>query len=321
MPSIDMSRAELEAYAPEMYAPSDLDDYWAETLRAALEQPLGASVEPYALELAGVRCSQLHFDGFGGGTIAAWYLHPTGDGPFPAVAVYHGYGGRAPRPLELYPLAAQGVAVLAMDCRAQDGDSSDQVARDGGHLTGWMTDGVRDPQQYYYRYVYADVVRALEVLCARPGVDDSRIAVTGISQGGGLSLVAAALSDRPCFVWSDIPFLCDIRRGVEVAPRGPYVEISDFLRRWPSLDEQLWRTISYVDLLNLVDRITCPSVLTVGLWDDICPPSTVYGTFRRIGAPVKELRVQPFHRHDLSYEIAEERLAALLAALEVRPAS
>jgi len=167
MPSIDMSRAELETYAPETYAPSDLDDYWAETLRAALEQPLGTRVEPYVLELAGVRCSQLHFDGFAGGSIAAWYLHPTGDGPFPAVAGFHGYGGRAPRPLELYPLAAQGVAVLAMDCRAQDGGSSDQVARDGGHLTGWMTDGVRDPLQYYYRYVYADVVRALEVLCAQ----------------------------------------------------------------------------------------------------------------------------------------------------------
>jgi cephalosporin-C deacetylase len=321
MSSIDMSREELEAYAPDSYAPVDLDDYWAGTIRAALEQPLGVELEPYPLELAGVRCSSVRFEGFGGGSIAAWYLRPVGGGAVPGVAVYHGYGGRAPRPLELYPLAAQGVAVLAMDCRAQDGESSDRVGRDAGHFAGWMTDGVRDPEQYYYRYVYADAVRALEVLCSQPGVDGSRVAVTGISQGGGLSLAAAALSDRPCFVWSDIPFLCDIRRGVEVAPRGPYVEVSDFLRRWPGLEEQTWSTIAYVDLLNLADRVTCPTVVTVGLWDDICPPSTIYGTFRRLGSTDKQLKVQPFHRHELSYEIGEERLVALLDALGAQRAS
>lgn len=317
MPSIDMSRGDLEAYAPDTYAPADLDDYWAETIRGALDQPLGVVVERYPLELAGVACSSVRFDGFAGGSIAAWYLRPVGDGPFPGVAVYHGYGGRAPRPLELYPLAAQGMAVLAMDCRSQDGESSDRVGRDAGHVAGWMTDGVRDPHQYYYRYVYADAVRALEVLCAQPEVDETRVAVTGISQGGGLSLAAAALSERPRFVWSDVPFLCDIRRGVAIAPRGPYVEISDFLRRWPGLEEQTWSTIAYVDLLNLADRVTCPTVVTVGLWDDVCPPSTIYGTYRRLATEAKQLKVQPFHRHELSYEIGEERLVALVEALGV----
>lgn len=321
MASIDMPIEQLELYAPEPWAPDDLDRYWSTTLAAALDQPLGVTTEPYGLELARVRSSLVRFDGFGGGTLAAWYVRPEGDGPFPGVALYHGYSGRAPRPLELYALAAQGLAVLAPDCRAQNGESTDGVVRGPGHVAGWMTQGVRAPEQYYYRHVYADAVRALEVLCSFPEVDESRVATTGISQGGGLSLAAAALSERPSFVWSDIPYLCDIRRGVQVAVKPPYTEISDFLRSQPGLEDDVWHTLGYIDLLNLAHKITCRSVVTVGLWDDICPPSTIFGTFRRIAATDKELRVLPFHRHELSYEISEERLVALLDALGVRTAA
>ncbi|HUY29992.1 MAG TPA: acetylxylan esterase [Acidimicrobiales bacterium] len=319
MASIDMTVRELEAYAPEPYAPDDLEEFWTRTLAAALAQPLEVAVEPYALELAGVRSARVTFDGFEGGRLTAWYVRPDGPGPFPAVASYHGYSGRAARPLELYTLAAQGIAVLSLDCRAQNGESTDGVVRPSGHVAGWMTQGVGSPERYYYRHVYADAVRALEVLCAFPEVDASRVATTGVSQGGGLSLAAAALSSRPRFVWADIPFLCDIRRGAQISERLPYTEISDYLRSRPSLEDELWHTISYVDLLNLADRVTCETVVTVALWDDICPPSTIYSTFRRIAAPRKSLRVLPYHYHDLSYEIAEERLVALCAALGARP--
>ena len=51
----------------------------------------------------------------------------------------------------------------------------------------------------------ACVDRALEVLARQPEVDEARLAVTGVSQGGGITIAAAALSDRPKLAMPDIP--------------------------------------------------------------------------------------------------------------------
>ncbi len=319
MPSIDLPIEELRAYAPPPYPPADLDGFWRRTLEAAAAQPLGLTLVPHDLALRGVDIFEVGFDGLDNGHLAGWYLRPRGGTRLPGVVVYHGYSSRAPRPLELYILAAQGVAVLSIDCRGQNGLSSDGVERSAGRAAGWMTQGIRSPDEYYYRFVYADAVSAIEVLASFDEVDADRIAVTGKSQGGGLALAAASLSQRPVFAWADVPYLCDFRRAIAVADSGPSAEISDFLRAHSGLEEQVWGTLAHVDLLNLADRIACPIVVTVALWDDVCPPSTIFGVFGRIAAQEKDLRIMPYHRHETSYEIDRERLESLLGALGVTP--
>lgn len=51
-----------------------------------------------------------------------------------------------------------------------------------GHVPGWMTKGILDKDTYYYRGVYLDAVRALEVISGFEEVDETRIAVIGGSQ-------------------------------------------------------------------------------------------------------------------------------------------
>ncbi|MGP8206105.1 MAG: acetylxylan esterase [Acidimicrobiales bacterium] len=318
MPSIDLPLDQLRAYQPETTAPRDAEDFWGRTLAAARSAPAELELGPVQPKLAGVTAHQIRFRSVGDAPIAGWLVRPDAGGPFPGVVHYHGYGARGARPLELYTLAAQGLAVMSMDCRGQDGDSPDVPPADGGHHAGWLTRGLRDPQEHYYRYVYADAVRAVDCLASLDDVDDQRLAVTGTSQGGGLALAAAALSGRAGFVWADVPFLCDFPRAVETAEAPPYPEIADFLRRHPDLVETAYRTLSYVDVANLAPMVTCPAVVTVGLWDVTCPPSTIFGTFNRLSSADKELMVFPYHGHELSYEIEERRLRELVRRL--RPA-
>jgi hypothetical protein len=40
--------------------------------------------------------------------------------------------------------------------------------------------------------------------------------------------VRGDVSDKPCFVWTDIPVMCHLERGVDVATDGPYREIAEF---------------------------------------------------------------------------------------------
>jgi cephalosporin-C deacetylase len=301
MPSIDMPLEQLRLYKPSLYRQEDFESFWESTLSQSEKQPLNAELIPYDLPTRGVQCFAVRFDGFGGGRLAGWFLRPDSRGKCPGLSVYHGYSGRAPRPLDLVPFATQGICVLSMDCRGQNGQSQDSAVYPEGHHTGWMTAGIRDPRSYYFRYVYADAVRALEVLARREEVDATRLAVTGVSQGGGLSLAVAALSRKPILALCDIPFLCDFRRSIAITPAGPYPEIIGFLKSFPHLYEQTIRTLSYFDCLNLSPWISCRTIVSNGLWDDICPPSSIYAVYNHITAE-KQMEVYPFHKHETPYE-------------------
>jgi cephalosporin-C deacetylase len=134
--------------------------------------------------------------------------------------------------------------------------------------------------------------------------------VTGVSQGGGLSLAAAALSKKVILALPDIPFLSDFRRSIAITPMGPYPEIVGFLKAFPHLYEQVIRTLSYFDCLNLAPWITCRTVISNGLWDDICAPSTIYGVYNHITAE-KQMEVYPFHKHEVAYEHNELKFRLL----------
>jgi cephalosporin-C deacetylase len=315
MPSIDMPLEQLRQYKPPLYREADFESFWQQTVSDALRQPLNVELIPYGLPSRGVECFALRFDGFGGGRLAGWYLCPDGKGPFPGLAVYHGYSGRGTRPLDLLALASQGICVLSMDCRGQNGQSQDTAEYPEGHYQGWMTRGIRSPQAYYYRYVYADALRALEVLAHRQEVDAARLAITGASQGGGLTLAVAALSRRPILALADIPFLCDYRRAVAITPTGPYPEIASFLKAFPDLHETAFRTLSYFDCLNLAPNIACRTVISNCLWDDVCPPSTIFAVHNHITAP-KQIEIYPFHKHEIPYEHGETKFRLLMALMQ-----
>ena len=315
MPSIDMPLEQLRQYKPSLYREANFESFWDETLAAALAQPLNAELIPYpSLPTRGVQIYALRFDGFEGGRLAGWYVRPAGAGTFPGIAFYHGYSMRAARPLDMVPYAAEGFCCLSMDVRGQNGSSQDTSTVAEGHLAGWMTKGIRDPQTYYFRYVYADAVRALEVLAQRQEVDENRLAVVGGSQGGGLSLAVAALSDRPRLALPDHPFLCDFKRSVAITPKHPYLEIPLFLKSFPELNETAFRTLSYCDNLNLAPWITCKTVMSVSLLDDICSPSSIFGTYHHIAAE-KQMIVYPFHGHEVPMEHRELQFRTLVEAL------
>lgn len=311
MPSIDMPLDRLREYRPALYRENDFEPFWKNTIEESKKQPLNVKLAPYDLPSRNVEFFALRYDGFGGGAIGGWYLRPKGSGKHPGLCMYHGYSLRGARPLDMLPFAEQGMCVISMDTRGQNGLSQDTAVYSDGHQMGWMTKGIRSPQEYYYRYVYADAVRALEVLASFAEVDAGKIAVTGGSQGGGLSLAAAALSQRPMLCLADIPFLCDFRRGVEICPAGPYPEIASFLKAFPHLREQTIRTVSYCDNLNLAPWIKCKTVISNCLWDDVCPPSTIFAVYYQIVAE-KHMEIYPYHKHEIPYEHNEFKFRELM---------
>ncbi|MCA0145606.1 acetylxylan esterase [Blastococcus sp. LR1] len=305
MPQTDLPLEELRRYRPQLPAPDDLQGFWDVTLAEAGERPLDASWTPVETGLVTVETFDVSFAGFGGSPVKAWLHLPAravrGDGPLPAVVQYQGYNGGRGLPHEHVFWASAGFAQLVVDTRGQGsgwtvGDTADPVGSAAAQ-PGFLTRGVLDPRAYYYRRVYTDAVRALDVLRGHPGVDGDRIAVTGISQGGGIALAVSALSRGIAAVMADVPFLCDFPRATRIAAGDPYGEVVRYLKAHRDRVETVFRTLSYFDAAVLARAASAPALFSVALMDQICPPSTVFAAYNAYAGP-KEISVYPFNDHE-----------------------
>ena len=190
-----------------------------------------------------------------------------------------------------------------MDTRGQGsswfiGETADPDGDGAAAQPGFMTQGILDPATYYYRRVFTDAVRAVEAVRTHPAVDAGRVAVAGGSQGGGISLAAAGLVPDLAGVITDVPFLCDFPR-VDDAGRHepvrrdrPLPEGASRPHRAGAADPRPTSTAQ-----SSARSAKAPALFSVGLMDDICPPSTVYAAFNAYGGP-KEIREYPFNEHE-----------------------
>ncbi len=309
MAMYDLPVDQLRTYRPEVPEPADFDAFWATTLAETREHDLALRVERADTPLRLVDVYDVTFAGFGGHPVRAWLTRPAGEtGDLPVVVEFIGYGGGRGFAHEHLVWANAGVAHLLMDSRGQggtwgSGGATPDPVGSGPHTPGVMTAGIESPHDHYYRRIFTDGVRAVEAARALPGVDASRVAAAGISQGGGITLAVAGLVPDLAAAMPDVPFLCHMRRAVEITDDFPYGEITKYLAVNRDMVDTAFRTLSYFDGVSFARRASAPAQFSVALMDPICPPSTVYAAFNhygeRAGAPVpKEITEYPFNQHE-----------------------
>ncbi|WP_248704726.1 acetylxylan esterase [Curtobacterium sp. MWU13-2055] len=298
----DIPVEKLRDYQSEVTDPADFDDFWAQTLQSVRNTPLEFTMTPVEGFWRTYSVWDVTFNGANGAPIKAWLTAPNNPhDALPAVVEYNGYGGGRGLAGEHAHWADAGFAHLFMDTRGQGGawgSGGDTVDPDGTGSTvpGSMTRGILNRDDYYYRRVFTDAVRAVDAVREVPFVDTTRVAVRGASQGGGIALAVAGLIPDLAAVLTDVPFLCDFPRGTAISPTDPYGEIVRFLRVYPEHCDQVFDTLRYFDGVNFARRATAPALFSVGLMDPVCPPSTVYGAFNRY-AGARELVEYPFGEH------------------------
>lgn len=272
----------------ELTREPDFGKFWAESLEELNEvEPSYELKEIPVEEGSDVHLYELSMRSHGGVRVRGWLEVPVADGPHAALLRLPGYT-QSMRPVG----DTGGAVVLSFNIRGH-GSSTDDVP--GRPMDFWLR-GLDDKDTYYYRGAYLDCVRAVDYLASREDVDPDRIAVWGMSQGGGLAFATAALDQRIDLCVADIPWLCDwVNYSVLVD--------DDDMDRWMAsrksrTEESVLKTLSYFDTMNFADRIQCPTLMGVGLQDSICPPSTSFATFNRITA-ARDYRIYENSGHGL----------------------
>jgi cephalosporin-C deacetylase len=302
----DMPLEQLRTHRPELAEPADFDEFWSATLRELRGHELAPRYEPVRTGLSSVDVFDVRFAGWGGASVAAWLFLPrTADAaPLATVVQYIGYtGGRGSINNHLL-WSAHGYAHLVVDTRGQGtspdsiGATDDDPGPYGPHSPGFLTMGIESPERYYYRRVFADAVRALDVVAEHPRLDRHRTVVTGISQGGGITLAVGGLGEGLAAVLPDVPFLCQMRRASEITDARPYLEIAQYCRAHRDKIETAFATLGYFDGANFARRATAPGLFSTALMDQICPPSTVFAAYNHYAGPSKDIEVYPYNGHE-----------------------
>ncbi len=197
-------------------------------------------VPPYSWGARTNRVQEVYFEGepFNGKAtrVFAYYARPdptNGPGPFPAMVLVHGGGGKAFSAWADH-WAQRGYAAIAMDLSGNgpnghlpDGgpDQSDQTK-----FRAFESDDARNMWTYHS---VAAAIRACSLLATQPEVDANRIGLTGISWGGYLTCIIAGLDPR---IKAAVPvygcgFLDQNSYWIPIFDKMP----SDLRKRWVDL--------------------------------------------------------------------------------------
>jgi len=298
----DLDLPALWEYRSTYQEPANFDAFWQATLASAREHDLAVRVVPIEAHLRTLDVFDVTFAGFGGHPIRAWLKLPRHrSGPLPAVVSFHGYSSGRGTAIDELLWASAGYAHLIMDARGQGGAHAGGATGDpvgsGPSHPGFLTRGIEDKNEYVYRRVFTDAVRAVEAVRGLEFVDPTRVAVTGPSQGGGIALAVAGLVPDLTAVHVQAPFLCDIRRATLITEAKPYSEIAGYLATRRNSVEQVFETLAYFDGVGFSRRANAPAWFSTGLMDDVCPPSTAFGAFHRYGGK-KQIKVWAYNGHE-----------------------
>jgi cephalosporin-C deacetylase len=303
MALFDLPLPQLREYRSASVEPDDFDAFWTKTLTETRSHALDARFEPVETHLSTVEVHDVTYAGFGGHPVKGWLVLPSGTTePLPVVVTFIGYGGGRGLAHTHLLWASAGFANFVMDTRGQGagwgpGDTPDPVGSAPAH-PGFMTRGIEDPHDYYYRRVITDAVRAVEAARSHPLVDAARTAVTGVSQGGALTVAVGGLVPDLTAIAPDVPFLCDFPRATTLTDRDPYREIGRYLKAHRGRTAQAMQTLAYFDGVHFAARGRAPALFSTALEDQICPPSTVFAAFNAYGNEDKAIEVYDFNDHE-----------------------
>ncbi|AEM23213.1 acetyl xylan esterase, AXE1 family [Brachyspira intermedia PWS/A] len=307
MAFFDLSLEELYKYKGSGEEPKDFDEFWLNTLnennhKTESEYTL---IDTY-LKLFDVW--NVSFKGYSKHVINGWYIAPKyareNNEKLTCIMHYPGYGGGRDYPNSHLLFPSAGYSIFVMEVRGQgaeggNGATTPDPVGSTPHADGFLTMGILDKKDYFYKRVFVDAFKSIEAAKEHPLT--GKIAINGTSQGGGIALALLGLSalknEKIEAAMIDVPFLCDYKRACTITDTLPYNEIARFCKTNRMYENRAFETLSYFDGAFFAKRSKVKALFSVGLMDILCPPSTVFAAYNNY-AGEKSINVYTFNGHE-----------------------
>ena len=293
--------------------PADFDACWDSEIAAMKAMPIRAEVTPVEVTNPNYRDRVAMYD---------VKINAPGDQPFvygylclprnaaskslPIMMSYQGAGFRSSSQT-LY-LASLGRMVLDVNAHGlPNGRSREFYAEAARKNADYRYRGSDRRETIYFRSMILRAVRALQYMKTRPEWDGRTILVSGGSQGGGQALAVAGLDPDVTFCFAGVPALAD-HGGVLAGRQSGWPQILKTAKRagYPAKIE----ACDFVDAVFFASRIKrAECLLSVGFFDFVCAPDSVYAAYNAIPSPHKKILhdVQSDHTMPLSTHLAGQK--------------
>lgn len=282
---------------------ADFEEFWAKQVKILRAVPLKVEKRLLDLPYKTFKAYEIVFNAHDDTKVTAYYCVPntyTGE-KLPCIAMFHGGGGyyNVSSTINL-EIVASGYCTFCMDGRSQGGLTYDNAGYDMADDChgGLMSHGLLNKENFYMRNLYLDAVRSIDVIETLPEVNAQKIITQGISQGGALSIVAAALSGKVIKAYPTVPSYACLEKRVERGS-GVFNVVNYYLTSHPEQTDIVMENLSYFDINNMVSLLKVPVHFALGLADPICIPQFVYSPYAHTTAP-KQITISPFTPHSIA---------------------
>lgn len=319
MPLVDMSVEKLFEYKGSSPCPKDIDEYWDSALEEmnSLEHNAEFIKKDFSSKVADMY--ELYYTGTKNARIFAKVAVPKNvQGKMPAVLLFHGLSGSSCEWSGLLKYASQGYVVAFMDARGQGGKSEDVGSVSGTTYTTPFTRGLDgDKHDLLMRDVFLDTALLAKIIMGLDYVDETRVGVTGGSQGGALSVACACLVPGIKKCAPLYPYLSDYKRVYEMdLNKDAYEGLKYYFRHFDPThkrEDEIYEKLGYIDIQNIAKRMKAELLMFTGLMDTICPPSTQFAMYNKVTSK-KNVIFYPEYGHE-GLKGAEDKIFEFLSDL------
>lgn len=172
---------------------SDFQEFWNEKKAQLADVEIDPQFETYDIE---TNTDRINLGMIDGRRVYGYISYPEGISQndvsgelYPALVTISAHGSGPNTCIPKVPAYLNtGVISLSIWIHNAEPDTYSEEA--------YTPNDITDRDLNYYRYGVLSVVRAIDYLASRTDVDDSKIMVNGVSEGGGMALLASGVDER-----------------------------------------------------------------------------------------------------------------------------
>jgi cephalosporin-C deacetylase len=283
--------------------PEDFEAFWHQATHEALHHPLKVVDWQFkTTRTATHEVDTFAFEGIDGTLKYGWLAYPEGARGTAAVLWLPPYGRESKLP-DVYG-TREGMVSLSFNFHGESPFHQEAYAIERGYFAS----GADEPETWVFRRMFQDAVIASRILQAQVQVDANRISVSGMSQGGGLSIWQGAWNPIIKRVCADMPFLSTIGNTLlNSVYRYPLKELKDFMDTIPVGEARVLHTLSYFDTAFQAEHCTIPTQVSLGLKDPACRPDTVRAAYQALRG--ERNLIEYDHGHDWHPDMVQNNLS------------